>query len=175
MRVVIHQVEIRLRIILIHRVVPIHRIDATHESAIDDRQFPVFTVVDLSAAGEDQCEPESTLRVRSPGTPVFGCLKLLAFYDTVHVQAHWGGLQLLQTVGLLQAIGLLLCGETLQTCQQEENGHECPTYDVPILSQCQSFILSIMFITRSSSSSLLNGMLIFPLLCGEHVICTFTP
>ena len=74
--VVIRQVQIGLGIVYIHGVVPTHGINATHESAIDQRQFPVLAVVDLSTARDDQCQPQGTLGVRRPGGPVFGEFQL---------------------------------------------------------------------------------------------------
>ena len=98
-RIAIHQVHIGLRIVLVHRVVPVHCIDTAHESAIDEWQFPVFAIVDLSSAGDHQCEPEGTLRIGTPGAPVFWCLELLGLiYDTIHVQADWDAFCRCQTV-----------------------------------------------------------------------------
>ena len=55
--VVVHQVNIGLRVVLVHRVVPVHRIHAADESTIHERQFPILAVVDLSPSGDDEREP----------------------------------------------------------------------------------------------------------------------
>ena len=46
--VVVHDVEVGLRIVAVHLVVPVKGIRTPKESTIDDGELPVFMVVDLS-------------------------------------------------------------------------------------------------------------------------------
>ena len=66
-RVVIHYVEIGLRVVAIHLVVPIEGIGATEESTIHDGEFPIFVVVDLSTAREYERTPCCLARVGGEG------------------------------------------------------------------------------------------------------------
>jgi hypothetical protein len=52
--VVVCDIEISLRVVFIHVVVPVHGIQATDESAIDEWQFPVFPVVNLSTSRNNE-------------------------------------------------------------------------------------------------------------------------
>ena len=61
--ILIRQVEIGLRIVFIHVVVPVHRIQTAYDSAVDDGQLPVLTVVDLSTARDDECQPQRPLGI----------------------------------------------------------------------------------------------------------------
>ena len=62
-RVIVHEVQIGLGVVHIHAVVPTHRIDTAHEPSIDQWQLPVFAIVNLSAAGDDQCQPQGPFGV----------------------------------------------------------------------------------------------------------------
>ena len=51
--VVVHDVEIGLRVVAIHLIVPIEGIRTAEEASIDDGKLPIFVVVYLSASRED--------------------------------------------------------------------------------------------------------------------------
>ena len=55
--VCVHDVEICLGVVCEHLGVPGECIDAAEESAIDDGEFPVFAVVDLSGSWQYEGEP----------------------------------------------------------------------------------------------------------------------
>ena len=57
--VVIHNVEVGLRVVAVHLVVPIERIGTTKEPTIYDGEFPIFVVIDLSTARKDDGAPRS--------------------------------------------------------------------------------------------------------------------
>ena len=65
--VIIHDVEVGLRVVAIHLIVPIEGIRTAEEASIDDGKLPIFVVVYLSASREDQCTPCSLGRVGGEG------------------------------------------------------------------------------------------------------------
>ena len=69
--VIVHDVEIRLRVVFVHHVVPVHRIYAPHHASVEYRQFPIFTVVYLSRSGNYHSQPHRPLGIRPPCVPVF--------------------------------------------------------------------------------------------------------
>ncbi len=61
--VVVHNVQVCLRVVVIHLVVPAHGIGTSHEAAVDDRKLPVFSVVNLSCTRQYEGKPHGTLGV----------------------------------------------------------------------------------------------------------------
>src|SRR5574344_2037768 len=68
--VVVHDIQISLGIILVHLIVPVHCIQTSYYSSVNDRQFPVFSVIYLSCSRQYDGEPYRTLRVWCPCRPV---------------------------------------------------------------------------------------------------------
>ena len=62
--IAVHNVQIGLRIVFIHLAIPTQGIRTTGKSSIYNRQFPVFTVVNLSSTREYDGKPGSFGRIR---------------------------------------------------------------------------------------------------------------
>ena len=70
--VVVHNVQIGLRIVAVHLLVPHEGVSTTQETTVEDRQFPVFAVVYLSCAGQYYGEPECLLWILDTQVPTRG-------------------------------------------------------------------------------------------------------
>ena len=69
-RVVVHDVNVCLGIVMIHLVVPRHSVDAAHEASVENRQLPVLAVVDLAGTRQYECQPQCPLGAGPPQGPV---------------------------------------------------------------------------------------------------------
>ena len=69
-RVIVHDVKVGLRIVVIHLVVPGDGICASYETTVNDRQFPIFTIVYLACSRQDERHPHCSFGIRMPGAPV---------------------------------------------------------------------------------------------------------
>ena len=114
--VIVHQVNIGLGVVLVHRVVPAHGIHTADESAIHERQFPVFAVIYLSPSGDDECEPQGPFRVRPPRRPVLFRLPFLA-ESRIDDDGEAVGLGEIQAVVVITVLSL---GLLAPCCQQQE-------------------------------------------------------
>ena len=69
-RVIVHNVEISLTVVVIHLIIPPHGIGATHKTSIENGKFPVLAVIDLSCSRQDQSQPQGPFGIRTPRFPV---------------------------------------------------------------------------------------------------------
>ena len=190
--VAVHDVQIGLRIVLQHHIVPGERICAPQITSIDDGELPVFTVIDLSSAREHERYPHGSDRIWAEGS-----------------QLAWLHCPLQQTVGHsrhgCRVYDYRVCGQTVrevflliiwqgplhescrrrrfpqprigmrwdshaQSCYGQQHGPQPASVYIPL--QYQLFRRSNISMMRSSSSSLAKGMVILPLPFSEQVICT---
>ncbi len=126
-RIIVRDVDVCLRIVVVHLVVPSQGIDTSDYTTIEDRQFPVFAVVDLSAAWNDQCQPQGTFGIRSPFRPVFFAVLFLLQCRVGHSDNHgtvfaWNE----ERLGNEQRVVLdkLLCRGASCSCQQQCCRHD---------------------------------------------------
>mgnify|MGYP004520208937 CR=1 FL=1 len=61
--VVVHDVEVGLRVVAVHHLVPRQGVGATDESSVEDGQFPEFAVVDLARSRQHEGEPQGAFGV----------------------------------------------------------------------------------------------------------------
>ena len=130
--IVVHQVYIGLGIVLVHHIVPVHRVHTADESAIHERQFPILAVVDLSPSGDDEREPQGPLGIRTPRRPVL--LHLLLAEGCVHDDGDTVELGDIQAV----VIKTVLCLDLLNSCNQQEAEYDMyslTSHLLPLTSQ----------------------------------------
>ena len=65
--VIVHDVEIGLAVVAQHLAVPCEGVGTSQKTAVEDGQFPVFTVVYLSASGKHKSQPHGTYGVGTEG------------------------------------------------------------------------------------------------------------
>jgi hypothetical protein len=125
--VIVHDVEVSLAIIAIHHVVPAQCIGTAHEATVEDRQLPVFAVIDLSGTRHNERQPHRPPGVRLPCSPVaLVLLQLRAVRQSLLVHTHKTVLSH-KLLGMDGVAGLVvaggLCLEALRTAEETKDGN----------------------------------------------------
>ena len=91
--VVVHDVEIGLRVVAVHLVVPVEGIGAAEEASVYDGELPVLVVVDLSASREDESAPSGLAWVGGEGGEALLALLAAMASRSIFCRGEGGGLR----------------------------------------------------------------------------------
>ena len=185
--VVVHDVEVGLRVVAIHLVVPVEGVGTTEETAVDDGELPVFVVVDLSATGEHKGAPRGLAGVGGEGGEALPA-QLTAGGGISLAAYGWGGGNhgrvckhrvfrdrcgdaQLESCCAVERVGHgVVCAVGL--CMQQGRQAYCHDECEYVTGHRHAFSLSNRAMMRSSSCSSLKVMAILPFPLALQVSCT---
>ena len=76
-RIIVRDVHIGLGVVFVHHAIPTPGVDTSHKTTVNNRQFPVFVIINLSGTGNHHGKPHRPLGVWTPCVPVaFGFMEL---------------------------------------------------------------------------------------------------